>query len=151
MSFEFNIIQNIYELACLTQLKEDHYKRIDDVKSRKELSAITIVEIETKATISRIINITTISTSINEKTKQTLIETTILNSNQFRSSNFRKFDASTNIKTFNFDSIKEQFMKKNKCFNCDESNHFSKDCTKFRKFKIVEINVKKKTKHSKKK
>jgi hypothetical protein len=42
-------------------------------------------------------------------------------------------------------------MKKNKCFNCDESNHFSKDCTKFRKFKIVEINVKKKTKHSKKK
>ncbi len=35
ISSEFNIIQNIYELTRLTQLKEDHYKHIDDVKSRR--------------------------------------------------------------------------------------------------------------------
>ncbi len=151
MSSEFNIIQNIYELARLAQLKEDHYKRIDDVKSRKRSSAVIIVEIETRATISRIISITTISTSINEKAEQTFFETTIWNFNQFRSSNSREFDASTSIKTFNFDSTKEQFMKKSKCFNCDESNHFSKDCTKLRKFRVVEMNVKKKTKNSRKK
>ncbi len=35
MFSEFNIVQDIYELTRLTQLKENHYKRIDDVKSRK--------------------------------------------------------------------------------------------------------------------
>ncbi len=151
MSFEFNIIQNIYEIARLAQLKKDHYKRIDDVKSRKRSSAVAIVEIETKATISKIISITTISTSINEKTEQTFFETTIWNSNQFCSSNSREFDASTSIRTFNFDSTREQFMKKSKCFNYDESDHLSRDCTKFRKFRVVEMNVKKKTKNSRKK
>ncbi len=79
MSFEFNIIQNIYELARLTQLKEDHYKRIDDAKSRRRPSAIITaeIEIETKAAISRTMSITTISISINEKIEQTSVETTI--------------------------------------------------------------------------
>ncbi len=77
ISSEFNIIQNIYELARLTQLKEDHYKRINDVKSCKRSNAIITaeVEIETKAAISRTINITTIS--INEKAEQTSARTTI--------------------------------------------------------------------------
>jgi hypothetical protein len=79
MSFEFNIIQNIYELVRLAQLKEDHYKRIDDVKSRRRSVAITTaeIEIETKAAISRTMSITTISISINEKVEQTSAETTI--------------------------------------------------------------------------
>jgi hypothetical protein len=33
-------------------------------------------------------------------------------------------------------------MKTDKCFNCDESDHLNDDCSKFRKFKIVEMNVK---------
>jgi hypothetical protein len=41
-------------------------------------------------------------------------------------------------------------MKKNKCFNCDESDHLSKNCSKLRKFRVVEMNVKEKTKDSKK-
>jgi hypothetical protein len=71
MSSKFNIVQNIYELTRLTQLKENHYKRIDDAKSRKRSNAIITaeIEIETKKAISRTINITTISISINEKTK----------------------------------------------------------------------------------
>ncbi len=73
MSFEFNIVQNIYELTHLAQLKKDHYKRINDVKSRKRQNAVTIAEIETRTTNSKIVNIITIS--INEKTKQTSIET----------------------------------------------------------------------------
>ncbi len=77
MSFEFNIIQDIYELVYLTQLKKDYYKRINDVKSCERSSAITTSKIETKATISKTINIITISTSINEKAEQTFIETTI--------------------------------------------------------------------------
>jgi hypothetical protein len=77
MSFEFNTIQNIYELARLTQLKEDHYKRIDDVKFRKRSNAdITAeIEIETRAAINRTVSITTIS--INEKAEQISAETTI--------------------------------------------------------------------------
>jgi hypothetical protein len=67
MFSEFNIVQDIYELVCLTQLKENHYKRIDDVKSRRRLSAVATIEIETKAAISRTMSITTISISINEK------------------------------------------------------------------------------------
>jgi hypothetical protein len=39
MSSEFNIIQNIYELARLAQLKKDHYKRINDVKFRRRSDA----------------------------------------------------------------------------------------------------------------
>jgi hypothetical protein len=35
MSFEFNIIDDIYELTRQAQLKENHYKRIDDAKSRR--------------------------------------------------------------------------------------------------------------------
>jgi hypothetical protein len=152
MSSKFNIVQNIYELARLTQLKKNHYKRIDDVKSRKRSNAVITaeIEIETKATISRTVSITTISTSINEKAEQTFIETTVWNLNQFRSSNSRDLDASTNVRTFNFDSIREQLMKKNKCFNCDESDHLSRDCSKLRKFRVVEMNVKKKTEDSRK-
>jgi hypothetical protein len=41
-------------------------------------------------------------------------------------------------------------MKTKKCFNCDESNHFNKNCSKFRKFRIVEMNVRNDTKKSKK-
>ncbi len=41
-------------------------------------------------------------------------------------------------------------MKENKCFKCDESNHLNRDCSKFKKSRIAEMNVKK-TKNSKKK
>jgi hypothetical protein len=77
MSSEFNIVQDIYELARLIQLKENHYKRIDDVKFRRRSNAVAAIEIETKAAISRTVNITTISISINEKAEQTSVETTI--------------------------------------------------------------------------
>jgi hypothetical protein len=77
MFSEFNIVQNIYELARLTQLKENHYKRIDDVKSRKRSNAVVTIEIETKAAISRTVSITTISISINEKAESTFVESTI--------------------------------------------------------------------------
>jgi hypothetical protein len=137
ISFEFNIIQNIYELARLAQLKEDHYKRIDDVKSRRRSNAITTaeIEIETKTAISRTVNITTIS--INEKVEQIFARTTIWNFNQFRISTSRVI-----FRTSNFDSIKKKFMKADKCFNYDESRHLSRDCSKSRKFRIVEMNVK---------
>ncbi len=72
MSFEFNIIQNIYELAQLIQLKEDHYKRIDDVKSCKRSDANTTVKFETKAIVIKTMNITTISISINENTSKSI-------------------------------------------------------------------------------
>ncbi len=146
MSFDFNIIQDIYELARLIQLKENHYKRIDDVKSCRRSSAVVTIEIETKATISRTVNITTISISINEKVEQISAETTIWNFNQFRISTFRVI-----LRTFNFDSTKEKLMKAEKCFNCDESSHLSRDCSKFRKFRIVEMNVRDDTKKSRKK
>jgi hypothetical protein len=77
MSSEFNIIQDIYELVRLTQLKENHYKRIDDVKSRRRSNAVVTIEIETKTTINRTMNIITISISINEKIEQIFVETTI--------------------------------------------------------------------------
>jgi hypothetical protein len=79
MFSEFNTIQDIYELARLIQLKDNHYKRIDDVKSRRRSSAVVIVaiEIETKTAISRTMNIITISISINEKVEQIFAETTI--------------------------------------------------------------------------
>jgi hypothetical protein len=72
MSFEFDIIQNIYELTCLTQLKENYYKRIDDVKSRKRSKANTTAKIEMRAIVIETINITTILTSINEKTSRSI-------------------------------------------------------------------------------
>jgi hypothetical protein len=90
-------------------------------------------------------NIITISISINEKVEQIFAETTIWNLNQFRISTFRVIS-----RTSNLDSIKEKFIKTNKCFNCDESNHLNRDCSKFKKFRIVEMNVKDDTKKSKK-
>ncbi len=136
MSSEFNTIQNIYELARLTQLKEDHYKRIDDVKSRRRSNAVITaeIEIETRAAINRKVSITTIS--INEKAEQISARTTIWNINQFRISTSR-----VTSRTFNFDSTKEKFMKADKCFNCDESKHLNRDCSKSKKFKITEMNV----------
>jgi hypothetical protein len=77
MFIEFNIVNDIYELTRQTQLKEDHYKRIDDAKSRRRSRAVATIEIETKAAISRTVSITTISISINEKVEQILAETTI--------------------------------------------------------------------------
>jgi hypothetical protein len=77
MFSEFNIIQDIYELARLAQLKENHYKRIDDVKSRRRSTAVATIEIETKAAINRTVNIITISISINEKAEQISARTTI--------------------------------------------------------------------------
>jgi hypothetical protein len=41
-------------------------------------------------------------------------------------------------------------MKKDKCFNCDESDHLSKDCSKLKKFRVVEMNVKNETKNTRK-
>jgi hypothetical protein len=147
MFIEFNIIDDIYELTRQTQLKENHYKRIDDVKSRRRSSAVATIEIETKAAISRTMNIITISISINEKIESIFVDSTVWNSNQYRSSNSRTSNIS---RASNSDSIKEKFMKTDKCFNCDESNHLSRDCTKFKKFRIVEMNVKNDTKKSKK-
>jgi hypothetical protein len=92
------------------------------------------------------VNIITISTLINEKIAQIFAETTIWNFNQFRISTSR-----VTSRTFNLDSIKKKFMKTDKCFNCDESSHFNRDCSKFRKFRIVEMNVRNDTKKSKKK
>jgi hypothetical protein len=77
MSFEFNIIDDIYELTRQTQLKENHYKRIDDAKFRRRSNATITIEIETKAAFSRTVSIITISISINEKIEQTSAETTI--------------------------------------------------------------------------
>jgi hypothetical protein len=146
MSSELNIIQDIYEFVRLTQLKENHYKRIDDVKFRRRSNAVVTIEIETKATINRTMNIITISISINEKIEQTFAETTIWNFNQFRISTFR-----ITSRTFNLDSIKKKLMKAEKCFNCDESNHLNRDCSKLKKFKVVEMNVRNDTKKSRKK
>jgi hypothetical protein len=91
------------------------------------------------------VSIITISISINEKIEQTSAETTIWNSNQFWISTSRVVS-----KTFNLDPTKEKLMKADKCFNYDESNHLNRDCSKFRKFRIVEMNVKNDTKKSKK-
>jgi hypothetical protein len=112
MSSEFNIIDDIYKLTCQTQLKENHYKRIDDAKFRRRSNAAATIEIETKIAINRTMSIITISISINEKIEQISAETTIWNFNQFRISTSRVV-----FKTFNFDSIKEKLMKTDKCFN----------------------------------
>ncbi len=77
MSFEFNIIDDIYELTRQTQLKENHYKRIDDAEFRRRSNAAATIEIETRAAISRTVSIITISISINEKVEQISAETTI--------------------------------------------------------------------------
>jgi hypothetical protein len=75
MSIEFNIIDDIYELVRQTQLKENHYKRIDDAKSRRRSNAVATVE--TRAAINRTISITTISISINEKAESIFAESTV--------------------------------------------------------------------------
>jgi hypothetical protein len=147
MFIEFNIIDDIYELTRQTQLKENHYKRINDVKFRRRSNAVATIEIETKAAISRTMSIITTSISINEKAESIFVDSTIWNFNQYRSSNSR---TSNIFRAFNSNSIKEKFMKTNKCFNCDESNHLSRDCSKFKKFRIVEMNVKDDTKKSRK-
>ncbi len=77
MFIEFNIINDIYELSRQTQLKENHYKRIDDAKSRRRSNVIVTIEIETKAIINKTINIITTFISINEKAEQTFMKTTI--------------------------------------------------------------------------
>jgi hypothetical protein len=87
------------------------------------------------------VNIITISISINEKAEQISARTTIWNLNQFRISTSRVI-----FRTSNLDSTKEKLMKADKCFNCDESNHLSRDCSKLRKFRVVEINVRDDTK-----
>jgi hypothetical protein len=91
------------------------------------------------------VSITTISTSINEKVEHISAETTIWNFNQFCILTSR-----VTSRTSNLDSTKEKFMKADKCFNFDESNHLSRDCSKLRKFRIVEMNVRDDTKKSKK-
>jgi hypothetical protein len=128
-------------------LKENHYKRIDDVKSRRRSNAVVTIEIETKAAISRTINIITISISIDEKIESIFVNSTIWNFNQYRSSNFRTSNIS---RAFNSDSTKEEFMKAKKCFNCNESNHLSRNCSKLRKFRMTEMNVRNDTEKSKK-
>jgi hypothetical protein len=80
------------------------------------------------------VSITTASTSINEKAEQISTET-IWNFNQFRTSTSRI------IRSSNPDSAREELMKADKCFNCDEFDHLSRDCLKSRKFRIVEMNV----------
>ncbi len=77
MSSEFNIIDDIYELIRQAQLKENHYKRIDDVKFRKQFDAIVTIEIETKFAINRTVSIITILISINEKADSTFAEWTM--------------------------------------------------------------------------
>jgi hypothetical protein len=138
MLIEFNIINNIYELARQTQLKENHYKRIDDAKSRRRSSAIVTIEIDTKVAISRTMSIIKISISINEKIESIFAESTIWNLNQYCSSNFL---TSNILRTSNLDSIKKKFMKTDKCFNYNEFKHLSRDCSKFRKFRVVEMNI----------
>ncbi len=145
ISSKFNIVQNIYELVKLTQLKENHYKRINDAKSRRRSNAVATIEIETKAAISRTMSITTISISINEKIEQISAETIIWNLNQFRISTSWVI-----LRTSNLDAIKEKLIKADKCFNCDESSHFSRDCSKLKKFRVAEMNVRNDTKNSKK-
>jgi hypothetical protein len=145
MSIEFNIIDDIYKLARQTQLKENHYKRIDDAKSRRRSNAVATIK--TKAAISRTVSTTTISISINEKVESTFAESTVWNLNQYRSSNSR---TSNTLRTFNLDSIREELMKARKCFNCDESDHLSRDCSKSKKLRVVEMNVRNDTEKSKK-
>ncbi len=72
MSFEFNIIQNIYKLARLIQLKKNHYKRIDDVRFRKRSNANIIAEIEMRTIIIKTMNIITTSISFNKKTSRSI-------------------------------------------------------------------------------
>ncbi len=110
-------------------------------------NAIVSIEIETKVVINRTMNIITISISINEKMKSILAESTIWNLNQYHSSNSR---TSNILRTSNFDSIKEKLMKTDKYFNYNESDYLNRDCSKSRKFRIVEMNVRNDTKNSKK-
>ncbi len=134
MSFEFNIVKNIYELTRLTQLKENHYKRIDDVKTRRRFDAVIdeviIAEARTRAIIIKFISSTT-TTSINDKSFQISFERNLYSSTS----------RSTNLRTSNFDSTREILMKKNRCFNCFEIDHISKNCFKSKKFRVAKMTM----------
>jgi hypothetical protein len=67
MLFNFNIVQNIYELTCFVELRKNHYRRINDVKSRRRLNATHYDKLDSKTTTFRTINMTTIWISINDK------------------------------------------------------------------------------------
>jgi hypothetical protein len=145
MSIEFNTIDDIYELARQAQLKEDHYKRIDDAKSRRRPSAAATAGTGTGAATSRTISTTTTSTSTNEKAEQIPAKTAIWNPNQFRISTPR-----VTPRTPNLDPTREELMKADKCFNCGEPGHLSRDCPKSKKFRVAEMNVRDDTEESRK-
>ncbi len=133
MSSEFNTIKNIYELTRLTQLKEDHYKRINDVKTRRRSDAV-IDEVTTAEARTRTIIIKTIFNiiinSINEKSQIS-----------FDRSLYSSTSRSTNSRTSNLDSTREILMKKKRCFNCFEIDHISKNCLKSKKFRVAKMTI----------
>ncbi len=132
MSSEFNIVKNIYELARLTQLKENHYKRIDDVKTRRRSDAVVdeVIIAKTRVVIIKTV-FSTNTTSINDKSIQIFFERSL----------FSSTSRSTNSRTSNLDSIRETLMKKNKCFNCFEIDHISKNCLKSKKFRVAKMTI----------
>ncbi len=71
MSFKFNIIKNIYKLIRLTQLKKDHYKHINDVKTRRRFDAI-IDEVIIAKTRTKAIIIKTSSASLSTRSTRNL-------------------------------------------------------------------------------
>ncbi len=132
-----NTVKNIYELAQLTQLKENHYKRIDDIKTRRQSDAVIdeVITAETKAYNLKIITIiTTINKKISISNKSSQIS--------FERSQFFVTLRNTISRTSNSDSVREILMKKNKCFNCFEIDHISKNCFKSKKFRVAKINMK---------
>ncbi len=129
ISFEFNTIKNIYELTQLIQLKKNHYKRINNVKTRKRLNAIVDEFIITRTK--------TIIIKIDFNT------TTILINENFHISFDRDFysstSRSTNSRTSNLDSTRKILMKEKRCFNCFEIDHINKNCLKLKKFRIAKM------------
>ncbi len=134
MFSKFNTIKNIYELIKLIQLKKDHYKRINDVKTQKRFDAIidkvTTAKTNTKAIIIKTI-FSIIITSINEKSSQTF----------FERNTYSSTTKSTNFRTSNFDSTRGILMKKNKCFNYFKIDYINKNCLKSKKFKIAKMTM----------
>ncbi len=104
MSFEFNTIKNIYELIRLIQLKENHYKRNDDVKTRRRFDAI----------IDKIITVKTRTKAIIIKTIFNIIINSISEKSQisFDRNLYSSTLISTNSRTSNFDSTRETLMEK---------------------------------------
>jgi phosphoribosylformylglycinamidine (FGAM) synthase PurS component len=105
MSSEFNIIKNIYELTRLIQLKENYYKRINNVKTRKQFDVIIdkviIAKTITKTIIIKIVfNI--IITTINKKFFQ----------NFFERNFYSSISKSTNFRTSNSNSTRKILIKK---------------------------------------